>query len=267
MQSTQSLSDLCLDTELHPYSHTTSRQTCLQAAHSTSKANFHLASPLLVVRSQPATPIRIFTQPRKAFSNIWCVLFAGYPLLLKERWWAVSQVVEVWSGCCIQLPTCRGWHWKSYSVLQGANKTYSICYSMPLPKTLSSTQFKVRGWRPTAIRREEVRLRPWPGSSVFSVSSWSLDISHRLEKQTNTFSSLPATLTYRIPLRFKCENIFNPRCVSRTHHVRSFMPREMWLLWHLLPDHSCGTFQGFEDRNMYSTSQIMKLQRTSSSPS
>lgn len=101
-------------------------------------------------------------------------------------------------------------------------------------------------------------------SSVFSVSSWSLDISHRLEKQTNT-SSLPATLTYRIPLRFKCENIFKPRCVSRTHHVRSFMPREMWLLWHLLPDPSCGTSQGFEDRNTYSASQIMKLQRTSPS--
>lgn len=69
-KSTQSLSDLCLDTELHPYSHATSRQTCLQAAHSTSEANFHLASPLLVVRSQPATAIKTFTQPRMAFSNI-----------------------------------------------------------------------------------------------------------------------------------------------------------------------------------------------------
>lgn len=98
-----------------------------------------------------------------------------------------------------------------------------------------------------------------------SISRWSLEMGHRMGKQTPSHPSAPHWPTGEFPPHFKCENIFNLKWVSRTHHVRTFMPHEMWLLCHLLPDSGHGSFHGFRDRQIHLTSQTVKLQRRISS--
>lgn len=116
-----------------------------------------------------------------------------------------------------------------------------------------------------------ISLRPWPASSVFQFSDdpwkWATGWKNRhlFIPPCHTDLHTSHLKWGEFPPHFKCENIFNLKSVSRIHHVRWFMPCEMWLLCHLLSDSSHGSSQGFEDRQMHLTSQIMKSQRRISS--